>query len=153
LGNSSTAKPGVFEIPFYVSKGHYHVPPPDAKKEGKPAIMMLRDLTGEGVAGQFVLFDYVNCGGAAGTVVGYSPRSDRAMQYSVEIITGDDKPKTELWAERIFETRRIRSGYRDFTWDPGYGCFCTSHEHISFDKARQVFMDKHTVTPYPDVLK
>jgi hypothetical protein len=153
FGNVSSAKPGVFEIPFFVPNSHYHVPRPDAKREGKPAIMILRDLTGEGVAGQFVLFDYVNCGGASGSVVGYSPRSDRAVQYSVEIITGAEKPKIQLWAEQIFETRRIRPGQWDFIWEPGYGCFCTIHEHVLFDRVRQVFVDNHTVTPYPAALK
>jgi hypothetical protein len=152
LGNTSTAKPGVFEIPFWVPNYHYHVPRPDAKREGKPTIMVLRDLTGEGVAGQFVLFDYVNCGGASGSVVGYSPRSDQAVQYSVEIITGDEKPKIELWAMQIFETRPIRAGQWDFTWEPGHGSDGWFHEHVSFDRVRQMFVNQQKITPYPDVI-
>jgi hypothetical protein len=152
LGNFSSAKPGVFEIPFLVPNYHYRVPRPDAKREGKPSIMMLRDLTGEGVAGQFVLFDYVNCGGAAGSVVGYGPRSERAVQYAVEIIKGEDKAKTELWAEQIFEKRPIRPGQWDFTWEPGHGFDGWIHEHVSFDRGRQLFVDKQKVTSYPDAV-
>jgi hypothetical protein len=152
LGNFSTAKPGVFEIPFLVPNYHYHVPQPDAKGEGKPSIMMLRDLTGEGVAGQFVLFDYVNCGGAAGSVVGYSPRSERAVQCPVEIVADGDKPKTELWAERIFEARPTRPGRWNFTSEPGHGFDGWLHEHVSFDRGRQLFVDRQKITPYPDLI-
>jgi hypothetical protein len=138
-----------FEVPFWVPTAHYHVPRPDAKGEGKPVIMMLRDLTGEGVAGQFVLFDYINCGGASSSVFGYSPRSERAVQYSVEVITNDEKPKITLWAMEIFETRRIRPNQWDFTWEPGHGFDGWIHEQVSFDRGRQVFVDKQKITPYP----
>src|SRR5262245_30522792 len=47
-----------FPVPFFVSNSFYYVPLANAKKEGQPMILYLRDLTGEGVAGQFVLFEY-----------------------------------------------------------------------------------------------
>ena len=55
-----------FQLPFLVANYPYHVPRPNAKKEGVPKILLLRDLTGEGMAGQFALFEYVHCG--AGTL-------------------------------------------------------------------------------------
>jgi hypothetical protein len=146
-------KEHVFQIPFLVSNSYYQVPRPNAKKEGQPTILNLHDLTGEGIPGQFVVFEYVACGVASGSVFGYSPRSERAVQYSVEIVEGDKKPTTEAWVMEIFGTKSIHPGRWDFTWDPGHGCFCTIHEQVSFDRVRQVFVNKHTVMSYPDVPK
>jgi hypothetical protein len=50
-----------FPIPFLVPNGSYYVPHVGSNKEGAPIILNLRDLTGEGVAGQFVLFEYEAC--------------------------------------------------------------------------------------------
>lgn len=61
-----------FAIPFFTYNGFYYVPHPDKDRKGKPLLMRLQDMTGEGVAGQFVLFDHVASGIAAGSVVGYS---------------------------------------------------------------------------------
>jgi hypothetical protein len=74
-----------FPIPFRVSNGFYHVPQIDKNKEGAPKLLNLRDLTGEGVAGQFVLFEYAFCGTALTTVLGYSRKTDAAVQFRVEI--------------------------------------------------------------------
>ncbi len=81
-----------FPIPFLVPRGSYFVPRVNQNKEGTPKILNLRDLTGEGVAGQFVLFEYEACSISLTTVLGYSGKSDRAVQYGVEMINEDGKP-------------------------------------------------------------
>jgi hypothetical protein len=142
-------KQDVFAIPYFVSSSHYHVARPDAAGQGQPTILNLSDMTGEGVLGQFVLFEYV----ASTSVFGYSPKSDRAVQYAIKILEGRKSPETQRWVMEIFDFKPIRPGRWDFTWEPGHGFDGTIHERVSFDKARQIFIDRRTVVPYPAVLK
>ena len=142
-------KEHVFQIPFLVSNYFYSVPTLNANEEGQPTILNMQDLTGEGIAGQFVLFDYTACGIVSTSVFGYSPESERATQYSIEIVADDHKPRTEPWAWQLFASKPIRPGYWDFTWEPGYGADVFNREQVSFDKARQLFVDKRTMRTYP----
>jgi hypothetical protein len=142
-------KEHVFQIPFLVSDYFYSVPTLNANEEGQPTILNLQDLTGEGIAGQFVLFDYTACGIVSTSVFGYSPESERAMQYPIEIVADDRKVRIERWAWQIFASKPIRPGYWDFTWEPGYGADVFNREQDSFDKARQLFVDKRTMSAYP----
>ena len=138
-----------FQIPFFVSNSLYYVPRPNVKKEGQPAILKLQDLTGEGVLGQFVLFDFAACGIVSTSVFGYNLRSERVVQYPIEIVAGNEKPRTVVWVWQIFSRKPIRPGYWDFTWGPGHGAEELIHEQVSFDRERQLFLDKQEITPYP----
>ena len=140
----------VFQIPFLVSNLYYYVSRPNAVGEGQPTVLNLRDLTGEGVAGQFVLFEYGACGIASTSVFGYSPRSQRAVQYRVEV---NGRRKTEAWVEQIFGVDPILPGFWDFTWEPGHGADVMIHEQVSFDKVRQSFVDKQKITSYPAAVR
>jgi hypothetical protein len=131
-----------FPIPFLVGNGSYYVPKVTENKEGPPIILNLRDLTGEGIAGQFVLFEYEACAISLTTVVGYSRRSDLVVQYGVETIIGSGKPTVVPWVEQVFGAKPIRPGHWDFTWQPGHGVDGGIHERVSFDTSRQVFVRK-----------
>lgn len=131
-----------FPIPFLVANGNYYVPRVSANKEGVPVILNLRDLTGEGIAGQFVLFEYEACAISLTSVLGYSPKSDRAVQYGVERPTESGKPEVVPWVEQVFGAKPIRPGYWDFTWEPGHGAEGSVHERVSFDRKKQVFVEK-----------
>ena len=131
-----------FPIPFLVPSGSYYVPSPNAKKEGTPIILNLRDLTGEGVLGQFVLFEYEACAISLTTVLGYSPKLDRAIQYGVERPTESGKKEIAHWIEQVFGAKPIRPGLWDFTWEPGHGFEGSIHENVSFDRKRQVFVQQ-----------
>ncbi len=122
-----------FPIPFLVSNGLYYVPRVNENKEGLPKILNLRDLTGEGVAGQFVLFEYVACTISLTTAVGYSPHSDRAVQYQVETFAEDLKPNLVSWIEQVFGVKPLRPGHWDFNW---------AHVEVTFDRTRQVFVEQ-----------
>ena len=138
-----------FPIPFFVPNDFYHVPRPDSKNEGTPKILNLSDLTGEGYAGQFVLFEHEVCGTALTSVLGYSRASDMAVQYRVEVLGGDDTPSFDTWIAAIFGRKPVSPGHWDFTWEPGHGAESTIHERVSFDRARQLFVNKRTITSYP----
>ena len=138
-----------FSVPFFTFNGFYYVPHPDKDGKGKPVLLHLRDFTGEGVAGQFALFDHVASGIAAGSVQGYSAKSDTAMQYPIEVIQDKFNPVVRTWATQVFDTKSSRPGYWKFTWEPGHGSDKWIDEEVRFDRARQVFVEKEATRPYP----
>lgn len=138
-----------FAIPFFTYNGFYYVPHPDKDRKGKPLLLRLQDLTGEGVAGQFVLFDHVASGIAAGSVLGYSSRSDTAVQYVVERTQNRFNPVVQLWAVEVFDKKPFRAGYWKFTWEAGHGEWEWIDEEVHFDATRQLFVEKLTTRPYP----
>uniref|UniRef100_Q01TE8 Uncharacterized protein n=1 Tax=Solibacter usitatus (strain Ellin6076) TaxID=234267 RepID=Q01TE8_SOLUE len=140
---------GGFTIPFYTHNGFYHVPRPDKEGKGKPLLLRLQDLTGEGVAGQFVLFDHIVSGIAAGSVFGYNSRSDTAVQYAVEHTQNRFTPVVGFWAKQVFNRSPQRAGYWKFTWEAGHGEWDWIDEEVHFDAERQLFVEKSATRPYP----
>lgn len=128
------------------SDSYYKVPHPDAAGKGVPQILNLSDFTGNGFASEFALFEYDACGLVSTSVLGYQSASDRVVQYPIE--TRDRNSSTgavRFWAQQVFAVRRIRPGYWQFTWGPGHGVDDVIDEKISFDRARQVFIDESVV--------
>jgi hypothetical protein len=72
----------------------------------QPKIRNLRDLTGEGYAGQFVLFEYEFCGNALTSVLGYSQVYDQAVQYQVEVLGGKARLVSTLGLQSFSEDNR-----------------------------------------------
>ena len=136
-----------FPIPFFVSNEFYDVPNPNSKKEGTPRILNLRDLTGEGYRGQFVLFEYEFCGIPLTSVLGYSRVSDKAVQYQVDVLASDAAPGRETWVAAIFGRQPVRAGHWDFIWEPGHGAKRKIHEQVAFDPVSQSFVEYQEITP------
>jgi hypothetical protein len=141
-----------FPVPFYVSNTFYHVPRVDQNKEGVPEIMRLQDLTGEGAQGQFVLFEYQVCGIALTTASGYSSKSDTAIQFPVEIAAAGQKAQVVSWVPHLFREKPLRPGHWDFTWEPGHGANERVRDQVTFDRKRQIFVDRRKITPYPTIV-
>lgn len=140
---------GSFAVPFFTSADPYFVPNPDKDRRGRPVLLHLQDLTGEGIAGQFVLFDYGASGIDASSVWGYSRRSDAVVHYPVEVIQGKFSPVVQGWVTQVFATPPIRPGYWKFTWEPGHGSWVWVDEEVHFDPDGQRFTEKRTIRPYP----
>ena len=146
---------GGFAVPFFTYDGLYHVPHPDKDRRGTPFLLRLRDLTGEGVAGQFVLFDHVASGIAAASVLGYSFRSDIVVQYPVESTLNRFNPVVETWAIQVFDRKPSPAGYWKFIWEPGRGDSAWIDEEVrsirqgsysSGKKPRALIPDSHRFT-------
>lgn len=95
-----------FDLPYRIKAGgHYHVPGVAGGREGRPAIMRLRDLNGDGLAAEFALFDALACMGLETALFGYSERQDRVVQYVVNLETeyGGEKTTDALgWVDYLF---------------------------------------------------
>ena len=81
-----------FDIPYNIRPDHYyHVEGAPKETEGKPTIIWLRDYNGDGKAWEFALFDAQACMGLATTLIGYSERQDKVMQYQTHLLVNDSK--------------------------------------------------------------
>jgi hypothetical protein len=138
-----TGREDSFMLPFLVSNDYYAVRKQDAKKEGLPQILDLRDYTGEGARLEFALFAYMACGVAETGLLGYSSTSDRVLQYPV--VRGERQARGRLWVEQLFAVKPVRPGYWKFTWSPGHGVDDVIDEEVSFDRIKQRFIEKQTV--------
>lgn len=101
------------DIPYRIrAGGYYHVPGVRTGREGRPAIMRLKDYNGDGHALEFALYDAWSCMGLETTLVGYSVRRDRVVQYPIHLThRGGDRPSSvSSWADYLFSKRPVRPG-------------------------------------------
>ncbi|HEY9285775.1 MAG TPA: hypothetical protein VIP46_20160, partial [Pyrinomonadaceae bacterium] len=102
-----------FDLPYRIrAGGYYHVPRTRRGREGRPAIMRLRDYNGDGRALEFALYDAWACMGLETTLVGYSERRDRVVQYPIHLTIrgGDRRSSVSPWADYLFSRRPVRPG-------------------------------------------
>ena len=104
-----------FDIPYRIRSGYYYrVEGVPKETEGKPVVMWLRDYNGDGKAWEFVLFDAQACMGLATTLIGYSERQDKVIQYQTHLAVTDPKGKRsttiQSWMDYLFSQEANESG-------------------------------------------
>jgi hypothetical protein len=92
-----------FEIPFLIRSGYYYeVPGPLQQGVGKPHILALKDLNGDGKALEFVFYWMESCSGPATKIYGYSQRQDRVILYEFRLTDrASGKQNVEAWMRRF----------------------------------------------------
>jgi len=111
-----------FDLPYAIRRGYYYQVAATTRNgvEARPTIMSLRDYNGDGKAFEFALFDAVACMGLQTTLIGYSAKQDRVIQYpvSLEIIEGSNRSnKVSPWADYLFSKKPLRRGYWKYEID------------------------------------
>lgn len=111
-----------FDLPYAIRKGYYYRVPARVKTgvEAKPNLIWLRDYNGDGQALEFALFDALACMGLQTTLIGYSPKQDRVIQYpiSLEILEGAKRSTTVTpWADYLFSAKPVRPGFWKYEVD------------------------------------
>src|SRR3984893_6796663 len=104
-----------FDLPYNIrSDFYYHVEGVPKESEGKPTIMWLKDYNGDGRAVEFALFDAQACMGLSTTLIGYSERQDKVIQYETHLSIKDSKGKgssrTEHWVDYLFSKKPTAPG-------------------------------------------
>lgn len=103
-----------FDIPYRIHAGsYYHVEGSPEGREGRPTIMRLRDLNGDGRPFEFALFDAWACMGLETALFGYSERQDRVIQYPVHLeVTGGGKKTAQVqrWVDYLFSREPVGPG-------------------------------------------
>jgi len=107
------------DLPYQIRAGYYYrVEHPGKHKEGRPTLLNLRDINGDGRAQEFVLYDAEACMGLGTTLIGYSEKQDRVIQYRITVTTQTDKsPETTtgLWADYLFDKKPVAPGHWSYT--------------------------------------
>jgi hypothetical protein len=131
-----------FEIPYRILADHYYVVPGQERgTEGKPALLALRDLNGDGLALETAFFEAEACMGLQTTMIGYSPRQDRVVQYEVELKTkGEAKPEILTWVDYLFAEKPIRPGHWSYTIDYRGRLGGLNKYDVGYDRSREKFI-------------
>ena len=136
------------DLPYAIRRGYYYRVDSVKKGEVKPDIIWLRDYNGDGKALEFALFDALACMGLQTTLIGYSTRQDRVIQYPIElkVIEGSKRSsRTSLWADYLFNQKPRRPGYWTYEIDyRGRGGTLDKWE-VKYNPAREQFEGTLTV--------
>jgi hypothetical protein len=136
-----------FDLPYNIrSDFYYHVDDAPKETEGKPTIIWLRDYNGDGKAMEFALFESQACMGLATTLIGYSERQDKVIQYQTHLVVSDSKQKrsatTEYWTDYLFSKKPTSPGSWKYEIDyRGRGGSLDKYE-IHYDKQAESFKGK-----------
>ena len=141
-----------FDVPYAIRKGYYYRVETPVKRgvEAKPTIMWLRDYNGDGKALEFALFDALACMGLETTLIGYSEKQDRVIQYPVnlEVIEGSKHSnRVTPWADYLFSTKPRRPGYWKYEIDYRGRAGSLDKWEVRYNPAKEWFEGKLTVVP------
>lgn len=141
-----------FDVPYAIRNGYYYRVPARVKRgvETKPNLIWLRDYNGDGKALEFALFDAVACMGLETTLIGYSEKQDRVIQYpvSLEVIEGTKhSTRSSPWADYLFSRKPLRPGFWKYEIDyRGRGGSLDKWE-VRYNPAKELFEGKLTIIP------
>ena len=141
-----------FDLPYAVRKGYYYRVEGPVKRgvEAKPTIMWLKDYNGDGKALEFALFDALACMGLQTTLIGYSEKQDRVIQYPIklEVIQGG-KRSTRLspWADYLFNQKPRRPGLWKYEIDYRGRAGSLDKWEVRYNPVKEQFEGKLTIVP------
>lgn len=141
-----------FDVPYAIRRGfYYHVPAPGKRTvESRPKIMWLRDYNGDGKALEFALFDALACMGLETTLIGYSVKQDRVIQYSVHLdVTEQARHSTRdsFWADYLFNKKPLRPGFWRYEIDYRGRAGSLDKWEVKYNQTRERFEGKLIIIP------
>jgi hypothetical protein len=142
-----------FDIPYRIKAGmYYHVGGVPNDKEGKPTIMWLRDYNGDDKSFEFALYDAMACMGLETTLIGYSERQDKVVQYPVQLkVKGDDENGTRIshWCDYLFSEKPNRPGFWKYEIDYRGRAGSLDRYEVRYDAAAEMFKGTYVWTAKP----
>jgi len=136
-----------FDVPYAIRKGNYYPVKATVREgiEAKPTIMFLRDYNGDGKALEFALFEAEACMGLQTTLIGYSEKQDRVIQYPIKLDTIEgSKHSTTVtsWADYLFNQKPKRPGYWQYEIDYRGRAGTLDKWEMHYNSARERFEGK-----------
>jgi hypothetical protein len=130
-----------FDIPYRILPGYYYqVPGKPPGVEGKPALLALRDLNGDGLALETAFYEKQSCMGLPITLIGYSRKRDRVIQYPVQLRRGESaRPETMLWVDYLFAESPASPGHWVFKVDYRGRGGCLDSYDVRYDRVQEKF--------------
>jgi hypothetical protein len=102
-----------FDVPYAIRKGYQYAVEghPKAGEEAKPHLLLLKDYNGDGKALEFALFDAEFCMGLETTLIGYSERQGKVIQYPIRLTEEGERRATEShWCDYLFSKKPTAPG-------------------------------------------
>jgi hypothetical protein len=156
-----------FDIPYRIIGGYYYLVPGYKRgSEGRPALLALRDFNGDGLSLETAFFEAEACMGLPTTLIGYSPKQDRVIQYEVELkITkqkiiegrgivdpGESRTETANWVDYLFSTKPSPQGHWSYQIDYTGRAGNVESYDVTYDPSSEKFIGScTTMAPSSDV--
>jgi hypothetical protein len=154
-----------FNVPYRIlpDSGGYPVPGVPAGVEGKPALLQLRDLNGDGLKLETAFFVAQSCMGLPTTAIGYSVKQDRVIQYEADLrvterevikgvgyrLVGSARTKTATWIDYLFSQGPKATGRWTYQIDYTGRMGSLLEYDLSYVRARERFRGTLIVTGPP----
>ena len=129
-------------IPYEIRGGYYYrVKGGRGGRPGRPTLLWLKDYNGDGKAQEVALFLKLNCTLVWTTLIGYSERQDRVINYPVtfgfEGCAERRAPETSTWAPLLFATDPVRPG--KWSYDVHYQVGGSVRFEVGYDPEKEAF--------------
>lgn len=149
---SSDGAEDSFDIPYAIRPGNYYQVKTRMAPtiEARPTIIALKDYNGDGRALEFALFEAEACMGLQTTLIGYSEKQDRVIQYPVKLDVvegGKHSARNSLWADYLFNQKPKRPGYWKYEIDYRGRAGSLDKWEVKYNAAREQFEGTLTIVP------
>jgi hypothetical protein len=139
------------EVPYAIRKGYYYEVEgkPGKTEEARPRLLLLKDYNGDGKALEFALFDALACMGLRSTLIGYSERQDKVIQYSIRLTQVESKKKsveTLSWCDYLFAEKPKAPGFWEYKVDYRGRAGPLAEYEIRYNSSNEVFEGKCKLT-------
>jgi hypothetical protein len=124
------------DLPYKIHAGsYYRVEHPAGKlHEGRPTLLDLRDFNGDGRAQELALYDAEACMGLGTTLIGYSEKRDRVIQYPVRLAGAP-----QLWTDYLFSEKPVEPGHWKYSIDYTGRGGCVDSYDVRYDAKSESF--------------
>jgi len=141
-----------FDLPYAIRRGYYYRVGTLVRNgvETKPTIIWLKDYNGDGGALEFALFDAQACMGLDTTLIGYSQKQDRVIQYPIhlEVIEGAKHSSRDgFWADYLFNKKPVRPGFWHYEIDYRVRAGSLDKWEVRYNAAQERFEGKLIIQP------
>ncbi len=148
--------PDTFNLPYRILPGLYSVPGVAKGTEGKPALLTLSDVNGDGLPLEIRFLEAESCSSLQTMLTGYSVRQDRVIRYQLEmkitdyLMLGEDggnktvpngspESTTAIWVQDFFIKPPTEPGHWQYQQDLREYNYPLLEYNIRYDSVREVF--------------
>jgi len=141
-----------FDLPYAIRKGNYYRVEGPVREgvEARPTILWLRDYNGDGKPFEFALFEAEACMGLQTTLIGYSDKQDRVIQYPIklEVIEGSTHSTSVTpWADYLFSKKPLRPGFWRYEIDYRGRAGSLDKWEVRYNAVKEQFEGRLTIVP------
>lgn len=132
-----------YVLPYRIRAGlYYRVDRTDEHQEGPPILLDFRDVNGDGLAQEFVLFHALSCMGLDTALIGYCAKQDALVQYPVTLrirLEGQESTRTQLWTDYLFSKAPMAPGTWQYEIDYRGRGGCLDSYYVSYSAPEERF--------------